>query len=73
MAAAANKIRIRLKAFDHQLLDKSSNDIVEMATDAHLALHRPSWSPRRQEIARAIRDSDAQASSRHSRANPTNA
>src|SRR5258708_25919167 len=29
--AATTKIRIRLKAFDHQLLDKSTNDIVETA------------------------------------------
>ena len=29
--ASATKIRIRLKAFDHQLLDKSANDIVETA------------------------------------------
>ena len=29
--ADATKIRIRLKAFDHQLLDKSTNDIVETA------------------------------------------
>ena len=29
--AAATKIRIRLKAFDHQLLDKSATDIVETA------------------------------------------
>jgi small subunit ribosomal protein S10 len=29
--ASANKIRIRLKAFDHQLLDKSATDIVETA------------------------------------------
>jgi small subunit ribosomal protein S10 len=29
--ATANKIRIRLKAFDHQLLDKSATDIVETA------------------------------------------
>jgi small subunit ribosomal protein S10 len=29
--ASANKIRIRLKAFDHQLLDKSTTDIVETA------------------------------------------
>ena len=28
---AQHKIRIRLKAFDHQLLDKSANDIVETA------------------------------------------
>ena len=33
------KIRIRLKAFDHQLLDKSTSDIVETArrTGAHVA------------------------------------
>jgi len=29
--AATTKIRIRLKAFDHQLLDKSATDIVETA------------------------------------------
>ena len=29
--ASATKIRIRLKAFDHQLLDKSTSDIVETA------------------------------------------
>ncbi|MFO0662484.1 MAG: 30S ribosomal protein S10 [Polyangiaceae bacterium] len=31
MASAATKIRIRLKAFDHTLLDKSATDIVETA------------------------------------------
>ena len=30
--ADTTKIRIRLKAFDHQLLDKSTSDIVETAT-----------------------------------------
>src|ERR1700731_3325995 len=29
--AETTKIRIRLKAFDHQLLDKSTSDIVETA------------------------------------------
>ena len=29
--ATATKIRIRLRAFDHQLLDKSTGDIVETA------------------------------------------
>src|ERR1700704_4514554 len=29
--ASTTQIRIRLKAFDHQLLDKSTNDIVETA------------------------------------------
>jgi small subunit ribosomal protein S10 len=29
--ADTTKIRIRLKAFDHQLLDKSTSDIVETA------------------------------------------
>ncbi len=35
----ATKIRIRLKAFDHQLLDKSAADIVETAkrTNARVA------------------------------------
>ena len=31
MATSATAIRIRLRAFDHQLLDKSSTDIVETA------------------------------------------
>ena len=31
MALAKNKIRIRLKAYDHHLLDKSSEKIVETA------------------------------------------
>jgi small subunit ribosomal protein S10 len=37
--AETTKIRIRLKAFDHQLLDKSTSDIVETAkrTGAHVA------------------------------------
>ena len=37
--ADTTKIRIRLKAFDHQLLDKSTSDIVETAkrTGAHVA------------------------------------
>ena len=34
--AETTKIRIRLKAFDHQLLDKSTSDIVETAI-------APSW------------------------------
>ena len=37
--SVTSKIRIRLKAFDHQLLDKSTSDIVETAkrTGARLA------------------------------------
>ena len=37
--AETTKIRIRLKAFDHQLLDKSASDIVETAkrTGANVA------------------------------------
>ena len=36
MAAAKNMIRIRLKAYDHQLIDKAAETIVEAAkrTDA---------------------------------------
>jgi small subunit ribosomal protein S10 len=31
MAAAANKIRIRLKAYDHRLLDQSASEIADTA------------------------------------------
>ena len=79
--AATTKIRIRLKAFDHQLLDKSASDIVETAKrtgarvagpiplpDAHRALHGPPRAARRQEVARAVRDPHPQAPARHPRA-----
>ena len=38
MAKANQHIRIRLKAFDHHLIDKSASEIVETAkrTDAHV-------------------------------------
>ncbi|MGB5277470.1 MAG: 30S ribosomal protein S10 [Gammaproteobacteria bacterium] len=38
MAAANQQIRIRLKAFDHHLIDKSASEIVETAkrTGAHV-------------------------------------
>ena len=79
--ADTTKIRIRLKAFDHQLLDKSTSDIVETAkrTGARVAgpiplptrhppLHRPPRPARRQEVARAVRDPHPQAPARHPRA-----
>ena len=75
------KIRIRLKAFDHQLLDKSASEIVETAkrTGARVAgpiplptqinaLHGAARTARRQEVARAVRDPHAQAPARHPRA-----
>lgn len=39
MSVTTTKIRIRLKAFDHQLLDKSASDIVDTAkrTGARIA------------------------------------
>ncbi|MCA9529885.1 MAG: 30S ribosomal protein S10 [Myxococcales bacterium] len=39
MAAATTKIRIRLKAYDHRLLDQSASEIVDTAkrTGAHVA------------------------------------
>ena len=39
MAAAKNMIRIRLKAYDHQLIDKAAETIVEAAkrTDAKVS------------------------------------
>ena len=84
--ADATKIRIRLKAFDHQLLDKSTTDIVETArrTGARVAgpiplptgdppLHRAARTARRQEVARAVRGPHAQAPDRHPRADAADA
>ena len=39
--ASTTKIRIRLKAFDHQLLDKSANDIVEKDPQQAKQIARP--------------------------------
>ena len=75
------KIRIRLKAYDHRLLDQSAGEIVDTAkrTGAKVAgpiplptkinkLLRAPVAPRRQEVARAVRDPHAQAAARHPRA-----
>ena len=75
----ASKIRIRLKAFDHALIDQAAADIVRTAekTGAQvsgpipLPTKRQLWtvlrSPHRQEEPLAIRAEDAQAADRHSR------
>jgi small subunit ribosomal protein S10 len=43
--ADGTKIRIRLKAFDHQLLDKSTTDIVETAKRTGARVAGPSRCP----------------------------
>ena len=74
-----DKIRIRLKAYDHRVLDQSTAEIVETAkrTGARVAGPIPlptvknkytvlEVAARRQEVARAVRDSHAQAADGHS-------
>ena len=73
---AKQRIRIRLKAFDHKILDQSAQQIVETAertgasrraraaADAHRAVLRHSLSVHRQGLAGAVRDAHAQAADR---------
>jgi small subunit ribosomal protein S10 len=69
------RIRIRLKAYDHKLLDQSAGEIVETAKRTGAKIAGPIPLPTKinkytvlrsaahgQEIARAVRDPDAQAS-----------
>ena len=76
---ADQKIRIRLKAFDHRLIDRSASEIVETAkrtgaqvrgpdpaADQDRTLHR-GVAARRQGRARPVRDPHAQARARHRR------
>lgn len=39
--ASTNKIRIRLKAYDHKLLDKSAREIVDTARRTDVAIRGP--------------------------------
>lgn len=39
--ASTNKIRIRLKAYDHKLLDKSAREIVDTAKGTKVAIRGP--------------------------------
>ena len=77
----SEKIRIRLKAYDYRVLDQSTTEIVDTAkrTGARLAgpgaaadgeeqVDGAAVAARRQEVARAVRDPDAQAADRHLRA-----
>ena len=68
---ADQKIRIRLKAYDHRLIDRSASEIVETAkrtgavarpdpaADQDRALHHPRFAARRQGRARPVRDPHA--------------
>jgi len=73
-------IRIRLRAFDHRVLDHSTREIVNTAkrtgatvrgshsaAHADREVHSQPLAPHRQEIARAVRDPHPQAGSRHRR------
>ncbi len=40
-AASSEKIRIRMEAFDHEVLDKTANEIVETAQRTGALIHGP--------------------------------
>ena len=76
------RIRIRLKAFDHKLIDASTQEIVETArrTGAQVRgthptsneegkVHHPYFTSREQGCAGPVRDSHTQATHGHYRAN----
>ena len=79
----SQNIRIRLKAFDHRILDNSTREIVNTAkrtgaqvqgahspADADRAFHREPLSACGQEEPRTVRNPDSQASPRHHRTHP---
>ncbi len=53
--AGKDKIRIRLKAYDHQLIDQSANKIVETAKRSGAKISGPVPLPTRREIVTIIR------------------
>ena len=76
----AQSIRIRLKAYDHEIIDKSTKKIVEtvlrtQATvrgpiplpDRQAPLHGDPLAPQGQGLPRALRDAGPQAADRHRR------
>ncbi len=81
--AADQKIRIRLKAYDHEVIDQSTKKIVETVTRTQAVVRGPVPLPTEkhrftvirspaqgQGLPRALRDADPQASDRHRRAHP---
>ena len=80
---AKQRIRIRLKAYDHRLLDQSAAQIVETAqrtgadvrrpgaaAHAHREVHGPALAVHRQGLPGAVRDPHPQAARRHPGAEP---
>lgn len=55
MAAAKEKIRIRLKAYDHQLIDQSAQKIVDTAKATGATVSGPIPLPTKREIVTILR------------------
>ena len=73
--AADQKIRIRLKAYDHHLLDRSVKEIVETVRRTGARVAGPVLLPtiiNRWTVLRSphVRDAHAQAAARHRRSDP---
>ena len=77
MAAAKNMIRIRLKAYDHQLIDKAAETIVEAAKRTDAKVSGPIPLPTKTEIVTILRavhkykDSREQFERRRPRSSPS--
>ena len=63
-------IRIRLKAYDHQLIDSSAEKIVETAKRNGASVSGPIPLPTRKEIVTILRAQNPQASDRYSQPQP---
>ena len=82
MAAQKEMIRIRLKAYDHQVIDQSAEKIVETAKRTGAEVSGPIPLPTKKEVVtilravqvqgqpRAVRASHPQASHRHHQVHP---
>lgn len=81
--ANAQKIRIRLKAYDHELIDQSAEKIIETAkrngakvsrpdpaADREADRNHPARSSQVQGLPRAVRAPHSQASDRHHQPEP---
>ena len=70
MAAQKEMIRIRLKAYDHQLIDQSAEKIVETAKRTGASVSGPIPLPTKKEVPRAVRAPHPQAADRRHQALP---
>lgn len=64
MAAETQKIRIKLKSYDHAMIDKSASDIVRTARDTGAATRGPVPLPTRRHVYTVLRSPHVDKKSR---------